>query len=90
MNLILTMNDKGDLVHMALIADVKPTNHNETLRIKVWKNTMKKDIVSIERNYTWELMELPFDKKSIEVHLVFKLKLNPDGSIAKHKAMLVY
>jgi hypothetical protein len=43
----------------------------------------------IDKNQTWEIVELPSGKKAIAVKWVFKLKLNPDGSIAKHKARLV-
>ncbi|KAK2438205.1 putative mitochondrial protein [Trifolium repens] len=50
---------------------------------------MKEEISSIEKNKTWKLVELPPQKKAISVKWVFKLKTNPDGSIAKHKARLV-
>jgi len=50
---------------------------------------MTEELVAIERNKTWKLVKLPVDKKAIEVKWVYKLKHNPDGSIAKHKARLV-
>jgi len=37
----------------------------------------------------WELVELPEGKQKIGVKWAFKKKLNPDGSISKHKARLV-
>ena len=43
----------------------------------------------MERNKTWELASLPNGKTAIKVKWVFKNKLKPDGSIAKHKARLV-
>ena len=43
----------------------------------------------IERNKTWKLANLPANKKAIGVKWVFRTKLNPDGSISKHKARLV-
>jgi len=38
---------------------------------------------------TRKLVELPEKKKTIDVKWIFKVKLNPDGSISKHKARLV-
>jgi len=37
----------------------------------------------------WKLVELPNKKKTIYVKWIFKVKLNLDGSISKHKARLV-
>ena len=50
---------------------------------------MLKELKVIKKNKTWELAELTPNKKPIFVKWVFKLKLNSDGSIAKHKARLV-
>jgi len=43
----------------------------------------------IEKNGTWSLVDKPFDKKTIGVKWVFKVKLNANGSINKYKARLV-
>ncbi|RVW47901.1 Retrovirus-related Pol polyprotein from transposon RE1 [Vitis vinifera] len=43
----------------------------------------------IKKNETWQLMERPKNHKVIRVKRVFKTKLNPNGSICKHKARLV-
>jgi len=50
---------------------------------------MKEEIKTIEKNKTWELADCPKDKYIIGVKWVFKTKLNPDGTIHKHKARLV-
>ena len=50
---------------------------------------MKEELKSIERNKTWEMTSLPNGKTATKVKQVFKNKLKPDGSIAKHKAKLV-
>lgn len=49
---------------------------------------MEEELVDTERNNTWKLTELPKNKKVISVRWVYKMKLNPDGSIGKHKARL--
>ena len=43
----------------------------------------------IEKNGTWQLVDRPTNRKVIGVKWIFKTKLNPDGTICKHKARLV-
>lgn len=74
---------------MALLADSEPIDLDQALKSDVWKATMLKELKAIERNSTWELVELPIQKKPIAVKWVFKVKHKPDGTIAKHKARLV-
>lgn len=83
------VTDEGDLVHLALFADCEPINHEEALNHEVWQNAMKEEMKAIEKNATWELVELPQKKQPIAVKWIFKVKHRPDGSIANHKARLV-
>lgn len=66
-----------------------PISFDDANQKGVWKEAMKDEIKSIEENKTWELTELPPHKKSIGVKWVYKTKMNPDGTINKHKARLV-
>ena len=50
---------------------------------------MVEELQPIKRNNTWELVEFPAHTKAIKVKWVFKLKQNPDGTIARHKVRLV-
>lgn len=59
------------------------------MKENAWKEAMVEELKAIERNLTWCLTQLPPNKHQIAVKWVYKLKLNPDGSIAKHKARLV-
>ncbi|KAI5334690.1 hypothetical protein L3X38_024823 [Prunus dulcis] len=43
----------------------------------------------IEKNGTWELVDIPTEKTVIRVKWVYKTKLNLDGSVEKNKARLV-
>ena len=43
----------------------------------------------IKKNRTWKLVDRPRNRKVIGVKWIFKTKLNPDGTICKHKARLV-
>uniref|UniRef100_A0A2P2PDE5 Reverse transcriptase Ty1/copia-type domain-containing protein n=1 Tax=Rhizophora mucronata TaxID=61149 RepID=A0A2P2PDE5_RHIMU len=50
---------------------------------------MKEEIEMIEKIQTWNLVNRPHKKQIIGVKQVFRVKLNPDSSINKHKARLV-
>ncbi|RVW40116.1 Retrovirus-related Pol polyprotein from transposon TNT 1-94 [Vitis vinifera] len=54
-----------------------------------WHKAMNEEIGSIEKNNSWELVELPKWQKSIGVKWVYKTKLNKDGGVDKYKARLV-
>ena len=50
---------------------------------------MDEEIASIEKNQTWELVDLPNGRDVIGLKWIYKTKYNEDGSIKKHKACLV-
>ena len=50
---------------------------------------MKDELKMIEKNQTRELVDRPEHKKAIGVKWVYRTKLNPNGSVNKHKARLV-
>ena len=77
--------------HFALVssANVEPINFKEACFTEPWVQAMEDEMSQIQKNDTWELVELPHGKSSIVVKWIYKLKLNMDGSISKHKAHLV-
>lgn len=52
-------------------------------------NAMEDELLMIEKNATWKLVDRLTDKPIIGVKWVFKTKLNLDGSVQKNKARLV-
>ena len=50
---------------------------------------MDEEIATIEKNNTWELVDLPKGKDVIRLKWIYKTKFNEDGSIKRHKARLV-
>jgi hypothetical protein len=50
---------------------------------------MNQEIDSIEKNKTWDLVNLPRHKKSIGVKWVYKTKLNEKGNIENAKQDLL-
>ena len=51
-----------------------PTTFEEAVKKEEWRKAMKEEIKSIEKNETWELMDLPKEKKAIGLKWVFKIK----------------
>jgi len=83
------ITEGGDLVHLALYAGVEPIDVEEALQEPQWIQAMKKELSSIKKNNTWDLVNLPKGKRPIVVKWVFKAKKNPTGEVVKHKARLV-
>lgn len=83
------VNDNGDFVHFALMVEFEHVNMEDALSDSKWICAMKEELESIEKNKTWEFIDLLYRKKPIGVRWVFKVKENPMGEIIKHKAKLV-
>jgi len=76
-------------LHFALFVEAEPINHVEALNQELWKKAMAEELAANEKSQTWFLTELLVNKKPIDIKWVFKLKLNPNGTISKRKARLV-
>lgn len=55
---------------------------------KEWKDAMKEELESLEKNNTWELVEYPQGKNVIGSKWVFNIKYLPNGKIERFKARL--
>ena len=54
-----------------------------------WMQAMQEDISSIEKNQTWDLVNLLVGRKAIGTKWVYEVKRKVDGSIDCLKACLV-
>ena len=77
------------LIHFALFSDCDPTTFEEAIKESKWQKAMVEEIATIERNNTWELINLPKGHKTIGVKWVYKTKLKKNGDVDKYKARLV-
>lgn len=53
------IDETGDLAHYALLADTKTLTWEQAIKMEEWKQEMKEELRAIEKNGTWEMMELP-------------------------------
>ncbi|RDX66062.1 putative mitochondrial protein, partial [Mucuna pruriens] len=84
-------NDPSDeeIINFALFADCEPVTFEEAASDRNWRKAMDEEIHAIEKNQTWELTDLPGDKRPIGVKWVYKTKYKPSGEIDRFKARLV-
>ena len=79
----------SDIYQRCNLTLLEPRSFHEAKKDSHWMTAMEEELNMIEKNNTWELVDRPNDRKIIGVRWVFRTKLNPDGSINKHKARLV-
>jgi hypothetical protein len=66
----------------------EPTTHAEVQCDPTWREAMENELESMEKNWTWELVDPPAGHRPISLKWVFKLK-DEKGAVIKHKAWLV-
>eukprot|EP00253_Pinus_taeda_P030370 PITA_30370 len=82
--------DEGMNSLFALFCHVDdPIHFEDAIKDKKWIEVMDEEMNAIERNKTWDLVELPKGKEVIGVKWVYKTKSNAEGKIERHKARLV-
>ena len=55
----------------------------------IWKKTMDEEMETLDKNESWDLVELSTGRNPIGRKWVFKRKLNVEGKVEKYKARLV-
>ncbi|KAK4399648.1 Retrovirus-related Pol polyprotein from transposon RE1 [Sesamum angolense] len=73
----------------ALSTIQEPSNYLQAKSCKEWEDAISQELSALERNNTWEVVNLPKGEKPIGNKWVFKIKLKADGSIDRYKARLV-
>lgn len=71
---------------------VEPGSYKEAMKsdhAKSWEEACRKEVKNIEEMGVWDIVDRPKDAPVVGGRWHFKIKLNPDGSIAKFKARYV-
>lgn len=74
---------------LCLIGEEEPSNFEEAKLDPAWTRAMEEEISAIQKNKTWELVDLPKGFEPVGLKWVFKLKKDAQGDIIKRKARLV-
>ena len=53
---------------------------------KLWKKVMVEEVVALDKNEAWDLVEFSTGRNPIGRKWVFKNKLNEEGKVEKYKA----
>lgn len=66
-----------------------PLTFEEAVSSDIWAQVTDEEIESIEKNQTWELVDLPEGKDVISVKWIYKSKQDVNGNVKNPKARLV-
>ena len=67
----------------------EPKSYREAVKHKIWRGSMKHEIVALEDRDTWEVTILPPNKQVIGCQWIYKNKYNADGTLERPKSRLV-
>ena len=70
----------------------EPTNYEEAMMSPYstkWLEAMKSEMRSMYKNKVWTLIDLPKDRRVIEIKWIFKRKTDVDSSVTIYKAKIV-
>ena len=77
---------------MLSITDDDPRNVKEAVNSEdsdLWKKAMDEEMDSLDKNESWNLIQLPAGRNTVGSKWLFKKKLNAKGKVDKYKACLV-
>lgn len=72
-----------------IVHNQDPVLFKDAIKHEHWVIAMNLELDAFEKNCTWEITELPPQRKAIGCKWLYKTKFKPDGSIDKYKARLV-
>ena len=69
--------------------DSDPQTYEDASHDPIWKTSMKEEFSSLQKNNTWELVDLPRGRKLVKCKWVLKTKFGADGSHLKYNKILI-
>jgi len=72
-----------------LAENLEPSNERQAMQHLHWRAAISEEFNLLIRNCTWSLVQPPQIHNIVDCKCLFRIKRNPDGTIARYKAMLV-
>jgi hypothetical protein len=79
--------DQGE--DLLVVKTEELTSFQEAQAYKCWRKAMRDEMVAIEANGTWELVNASVNHRLIGLKCIFKMMKDDGGIIVKYKACLV-
>src|SRR6202008_998282 len=76
----------------AALVEEEPLNYQDAVKsdqASNWEIAMKEELKALKKANTWTIVDKPAKRSVVSCKWVYKIKQNPDGSIARYKARLV-
>ena len=80
------------VLEVILLDHDEPMNYEEammSLDSAKWLEAMKSEMRSMYKNKVWTSIDLPKDRRAIDIKWIFKRKTDVDSSVAVYKARIV-
>ena len=80
------------VLEVMLLDHDEPTNYEEAMMSPdsaKWLEAVKSEMRSMYENKVWTLIDLPNDRRAIEIKWIFKRKTDADSSVTIYKARIV-
>lgn len=68
---------------------VEPSNYTDASKSPQWREAMSIEFSALQRHGTWSLVPPQADKNIYGCRWVYRIKHNPDGTVAQYKARLI-
>ena len=66
-----------------------PCTVQEAIMFELWRKGMDEEMRALEKNQTWDIVELPKGKKTVGCKWIFNVKYKANGTLERYKARLV-
>ena len=81
--------EKHQVFLAAITAGIEPRSFKEAMRDPRFREAMSSEVVALERERTWDVVDLPKGKKALSNQWIHKIKYNADGTVERYKSRLV-
>ncbi|GJW43634.1 putative RNA-directed DNA polymerase [Tanacetum coccineum] len=87
---LICLDESEEIDELMMIRnDEEPVSYTEASKKREWVEAMDAELSSIEKNKTWTLVDLPKNRKAIDLKWVYKVKRDPSRKTSKYKARVV-